>query len=591
MPHIQTYSRLPSRKNDFRRVKVSTITALLVLLAISGVSNTSQAAASHFDTSLIHQDISVLAADSLEGRKVGSAGEKKAARYIIEQFKEIGLKPAGDDGAYTQAFDFTSEIKPGPNNTLKIGSRELKIDDDFIPLDNSHVGAFAFDSLVYVGYGIELDSVDHHDYADKDVEGKPVLIERFAPDGNEPHSAYYEVATIDAKIAEATKHGVSGIFFFTPEDQDDILPHRMRSHPAERDIPIVFLKRTVFDNDLATPDALARAEISGNVDLERIKSTGHNVAGLLTGGKPGADKKLVIVGAHYDHLGWGGPGSGSLYTGKEPQIHNGADDNASGTAGMIEMARYFATKKSDLDYSLLFLSFSGEEAGLLGSNYFVKHPTIDLEKVSFMINMDMIGRLREEKGLPVQGVGTSPAFKDYFENYSGDFKITTSESGVGPSDHTAFYNAGIPILFFFTGSHKQYHKPTDDVDLINFAGEADILNFVSACIERFAASQAKLEFTRTKDDAPGKSPRFSVTLGVMPDYTWEEKGLHIDGVTEDKAADHAGVLTGDTVIKLGDYAIDDIYAYMAALAKFRKGDSTTVVVDRDGKEITMTLVF
>jgi len=574
-----------------RLIRASAFAALSVLFAISTEVSASAKKAPQFDTTLLYQHISVLAADSLEGRKVGSEGERKASRYIIEQFKQIGLEPAGDDGSFKQAFDFTSAIKPGANNTIKIGSHELKINDDFIPLENSHVGSFDFDKLVYVGYGIELDSVDHHDYAGREVEGKPVLIERFAPDGNEPHSPYYEVATIDAKIAEATKHGVSGIFFFTPEDQDDILPHRMRAHPAERDIPIVFLKRTVFDSERPTPEALADAGISGNVDLERIKSTGHNVIGFLKGGKPGADKKIIVVGAHYDHLGWGGPGSGSLYTGKEPQIHNGADDNASGTAGVIEMARYFAAKKADLDYSLLFLAFSGEEAGLLGSNYFAKHPTVDKENISFMINMDMIGRLREKKGLPVQGVGTSPAFKEYFENYSGDFKITTSESGVGPSDHTAFYNVGIPTLFFFTGGHKQYHKPTDDVDLINFSGEAEVLGFVASCIERFAAGHDKLAFTRTKDDAPGKSPRFSVTLGVMPDYTWEEKGLHIDGVTEDKSADHAGILAGDTVVKLGEYAIDDIYAYMAALAKFHKGDSTTVVVDRDGKELTMTLVF
>ena len=460
------------RGNYCRLVKATAFAAFSVLLATSRGAGSALKEASQFDTTLIYQHISVLAADSLEGRKVGSEGERKAARYIIEQFKQIGLAPAGDDGSFKQAFDFTSEIKRGPNNTIKIGAHDLKINEDFIPLENSHVGSFDFDKLVFVGYGIELDSVDHHDYADKDVAGKPVLIERFSPDGNEAHSAYYELATIDAKIAEATKHGVSGIFLFTPEDQDDILPHRMRAHPAERDIPIVFLKRTVFDNDHQTPEALAKEKISGNVDLERIRSTGHNVAGFLKGGKPGADKKIVIVGAHYDHLGWGGPGSGSLYTGKEPQIHNGADDNASGVAGVIEMARYFAARQADLDYSLLFLTFSGEEAGLLGSNYFAKHPTVDKENISFMINMDMIGRLREEKGLPVQGVGTSPAFKEYFENYSDDFKITTSESGVGPSDHTAFYNVGIPTLFFFTGAHKQYHKPTDDIALINFSGEA-----------------------------------------------------------------------------------------------------------------------
>ncbi len=558
------------------------------LLSLAGISSVVEAV--EFDSTVIREHIAVLSADSLEGRKVGSEGEAKAAEYIIEQFQQIGLKPAGDDKSFKQAFEFTSEIRFGPSNSLKIDSRELKIGDDFVPLKISHVGDFSFTSLVYVGFGIELDSVEHHDYEGIDVEGKAVLISRFAPDGNEPHSAYYDAATIDAKIAEATKHGVSGIFFFTPEDQDDSLSQRKRSHPTERDIPIFYLKRTVFDDKHSTPEALASSSFSGEADLQRIKSTGHNVLGFLAG-KKATDNRTVVVGAHYDHLGWGGPGSGSLYTGKEPQIHNGADDNASGTAGVIELARYFASKADELDYSILFMTFSGEESGLLGSNYFVKNPTIELDDVTFMINMDMIGRLKEEKGLPVQGVGTSPAFKEYFEKYDGDFKITTSESGVGPSDHTAFYNGGVPTLFFFTGAHKQYHRPTDDVGMINASGEASVLTFVSSCIERFAASTPKLEFTKTKDDAPGKSPRFTVTLGVMPDYTWEEKGLHIDGVTEERAADIAGILSGDIVVKIGEYEIADIYAYMAALSKFRKGDTTQVVVDRDGTELTMTLIF
>jgi Peptidase family M28/PDZ domain len=565
---------------------------IVTLISFTGSSFSAAGAAEvvEFDSSIIRNHVAILSADSLEGRKVGTVGEEKAARYIIEQFQQIGLKPAGDDNSFKQAFDFTSEIKFGPANALTVDSRELKLNEDYVPLKSSHIGDFSFENLVYVGYGIELDTMDHHDYEGKDVEGKAVLIERFAPDGNDPHSAYYEAATMDAKIAEATKRGVSGIFFFTPEDQDDSLSQRKRSHTAERDIPILYLKRSVFDANHATPKALAGVSFAGKVDLQRIKSTGHNVLGLLAGERSDGSR-IVVVGAHYDHLGWGGSGSGSLYTGKEPQIHNGADDNASGTAGVIELARYFASKKSELDYSLLFMTFSGEESGLLGSNYFVKNPTIDLENVNFMINMDMIGRLKEEKGLPVQGVGTSPAFKEYFENYDEDFKIVTSESGVGPSDHTAFYNGGVPTLFFFTGAHKQYHRPTDDVDLVNASGEAKALTFIASCIERFAASKEKLEFTRTKDAAPGKSPRFTVTLGVMPDYTWEERGLHIDGVTEERAADVAGVLAGDIVIKIGEYEIVDIYAYMAALSRFRKGDTTQVVVDRDGIELTMTLVF
>ncbi|HSH00677.1 MAG TPA: M28 family peptidase [candidate division Zixibacteria bacterium] len=554
-----------------------------------------------FDAELIKAHISVLAHDSLEGRKVGTESERKAAAYIAGQFAEIGLDPAGDPGAYLQHFEFTSEIRDGANNALAIDGRALQLDDDFQPLISSKVGDFRFEGLVYVGYGIEHDSLDHHDYQDKDVAGKAVLISRSSPDGDDPHGPYYNYSSLDAKVAEALQHDAAGVFFFTPEGDDDVL----EGGPVKRvvpmkDIPIVFLKRTVFDDTHPTPEALAQATFELTIDLERVKDTAMNVVGTLTGGGAAANERIVVVGAHFDHLGWGGKGSGSKYLGEEPQIHNGADDNASGTAGMIEMARHFAEIKDDLNYSLLFIGFTGEEFGILGSSHFVKNPTIDLENVDFMVNMDMIGRLDTAKGLMTMGSGSSPTFQEYFDAYKENFengkysdslKILVKESGVGPSDHSAFYNSDIPVLFFFTGQHEDYHKPTDDTEGIDFAAETKVLDFVAARIEQFASEPEKLVFQKTKNDAPGKSPRFTVTLGVMPDYLWEEKGLRIDGVTEGGPADLAGVHKGDIVVQLGEYEVHDIYAYMAGLAHFRKGDSTTVVVEREGERIEMPLVF
>ncbi|MCH9031063.1 MAG: M20/M25/M40 family metallo-hydrolase [candidate division Zixibacteria bacterium] len=537
--------------------------------------------------------ISILAHDSLEGRKVGSASEIKAASYIRRQFSSIGLDPAGTNGSWYQPLEFTERIDIGKENSLVVDGQKYILEDDFRPLKNSLNGSFKFDQLVYVGYGIEQDSMEHHDYERKDVEGKAVLIKRFAPD-DDPHGPYANHASLDSKIAEALKRGAKGVFFFTPEGEDEDMPALRRRRVSEKDIPIIFLKRTIFNQDRPTPEALAQSEFSGNVDLIRRKNTGINVLGTVKGGKVGADERYVVIGAHFDHLGYGGKGSGSLYAGSDRLIHNGADDNASGTVGVIELARHFKSRQNDLDYSLLFITFTGEESGLLGSNYFVKNPTIDIEKVSLMINMDMIGRLeREEKGLGVFGVGTSPAFSKYFNAYDtlSDFKLNTKKSGIGPSDHTAFYNAGIPVLHFFTGSHQDYHKPSDDIEKIDAEAEAEVLEFIAELVDRFANGKDKLEFSKTKDDAPGASPRFTVTLGVMPDYLTEVKGLRLDGVTEGKPAGIAGLLAGDVIVQMGGYTIDDIYAYMTALSRFRKGDSTSVIVEREGKRIKYPIHF
>lgn len=576
-------------KNLMKMFVISTLLSLAIAGAGGGGGAISLAAI--FDSTKIAAHISFLAHDSLEGRKVGSAGEKIAAAYIQRHFEELGLKPAASDGSFQQTFEFTADIVEGESNSLSIGGRELELGVDFRPLRSSGSGEFSFEEMVYVGFGIENDSMDHHDYADKDVSGKAVLISRYSPDGNQPHGAYSVQSGLDAKMAEASKRGASGIFFFTPEDQDDTLPRMSMKRFTARDFPVVFLKRSVFGDEFPTPEKLVTAKFAGEVDLVRVKKNGVNVLATVTGGGENNEGRYVIVGAHFDHLGWGGKGSGSLYAGDEPQIHNGADDNASGTSGVLELARYFNQKRAELDYNLIFLAFSGEESGLLGSNYFVKNPSIDMEKAMFMVNLDMIGRLDPEKGLSVMGVGTTPVFKEYFDNYEGDFKVSTKESGAAPSDNTAFYNHGMPVLFFFTGSHKDYHKPSDDAELVDNEGVTAVLEFVAERIENFAAEPEKIIFTKTKDAAPGKSPRFTVTLGVMPDYLWEEKGLRIDGVTTDRPADLAGLLAGDIVVELGDYPIDDIYAYMAALASFRKGDSTTVVVDRDGEKLTMDLVF
>lgn len=302
--------------------------------------------------------------------------------------------------------------------------------------------------------------------------------------------------------------------------------------------------------------------------------TGRNVAGFIDNG----GEHIVVIGAHYDHLGYGS--EGSLFRG-EPAIHNGADDNASGTAAVIQLARILKAQKSKYNY--LFLAFSGEENGLWGSNYFSKNSTVDLAKVNYMINMDMVGRMNEEKTLAINGTGTSPLWAESLNKVNSDsLKLVTSESGVGPSDHTSFYLQDLPVLHFFTGQHEDYHKPTDDADKINYDGLVLVIRYIERLVDELNGEE-KLAFTKTKDSS-GDSPRFTVSLGVVPDYLFDGAGMRIDGVTDGKPAAAAGMKKGDVVVKLGDSTIVDMMSYMRALSGFKAGQQTIVEYKR-GEEL------
>ncbi len=303
-------------------------------------------------------------------------------------------------------------------------------------------------------------------------------------------------------------------------------------------------------------------------DVEGV--TGRNVAGYIDN----KGTSTIVIGAHFDHLGYGS--EGSLHRG-EPAIHNGADDNASGTAAMIQLAKILNIK--DSPYNFLFLAFSGEENGLWGSNYFSKNSTVALEDINYMINMDMVGRLNEESTLAINGVGTSPAWVDAIETANTDsLKLVTSESGVGPSDHTSFYLQDIPVLHFFTGQHEDYHKPSDDADKINYEGLVRIVRYIERLIDELD-EQERLAFTKTNDSS-SDSPRFSVSLGVVPDYLFDGEGMRIDGVTDGKPAAGAGMEKGDIVVKLGDSTIVDMMSYMRALGGFKAGEKTVVEFKR-----------
>ena len=300
-------------------------------------------------------------------------------------------------------------------------------------------------------------------------------------------------------------------------------------------------------------------------------------------------KYTIVIGAHYDHLGLG-LDHNSLDANPEGKIHNGADDNASGTAGVIELARYFATNKKKEKYNFLFICFSGEELGLIGSKKWCDKPTLSLDSINYMINMDMIGRLNDSTNkIIIYGVGTSPTWVPLIDKMKSPLSVKKDSSGIGPSDQTSFYLKNLPVLHFFTGQHSDYHKPSDDAEKINYEGEKKVLEYIVKLIEETEA-MPKLTFSKTKSPDT-KSTGFKVTMGVMPDYVFEGKGMRIDGVSDNKPAFKAGLKQGDVVIKLGDDDVDSVQTYMKALSKFKKGDNTKVKVMRGKEELEMSITF
>lgn len=328
------------------------------------------------------------------------------------------------------------------------------------------------------------------------------------------------------------------------------------------------------------PKTDPHSEVAYTINPEDSTVTGTNVLAFIDN----QAENTIIIGAHYDHLGYGS--DGSLHRG-EKEIHNGADDNASGVAVMLDLAAKL--KQTNTSNNYLFMAFSGEEMGLLGSNYFTKNATMDLSKANYMINMDMVGRLKQDSTLAVYGVGTSPLWKQTLSSTNPGFKLIENESGVGPSDHTSFYLHDIPVLHFFTGQHDDYHRPGDDSEKLNYEGMSAISSYIFDVITDLDKSE-KLAFTKTKNESE-ETPRFKVGLGVVPDYLYDGEGMRVDGVSEDKPAQKVGLQKGDVVIKLGDSTIVDMMSYMRALSVFTAGDSTQVVVKRNGETVEAVVQF
>ena len=527
----------------------------------------------------LKKHISTLASDDFEGRETGTEGETKAANYITKQFKAIGLKTKGESGYY-QTFKFNSGAEFGSSTQLIVNNYIFKNGEDFYPLPYSG-NAVVTNYISRVGFGIVDSKLERDDYRGKlNIAKRIFLIESGTPDGNTPHGKFGEWSDLRKKIDLAISRGAAAIIFINSDTAQTDPKADWLNHTTPVAIPILFAKGKAAE--LLRDSVVTNCTIGA--DIIHIEKEGKNIIGFV-------DNKAgytIVIGAHYDHLGYGG--EGSLYRG-ERAIHNGADDNASGTAALIELAKF--VKANGLKgKNYLFIAFSGEEKGLLGSNYFVKHPTIDLGYVSSMINMDMLGRLKEEdKALIINGTGTSPQWKNWIDSIpTGDMRLKTTESGVGPSDHTSFYLQNIPVLHFFSGTHSDYHKPSDDEDKINYEGEMQIIDFIETILRK-ADKSNKQVFTKTKDDENEDAPKFKVTLGVVPDYSFEGSGMRIDGVSDDKPASKAGLLSGDIVIQLGENKVVDMMSYMKALGKFNKGETTKVKVLRGKTEVEKDITF
>jgi hypothetical protein len=501
----------------------------------------------------------------MEGRRTGTPGEKLAYEYLSSQFKNVGLIPKGDSDSYIQAFRIDEGKQVLPATHFVINENSLDKTTDFFPFifsSDGNVKAEASPAFQEKGMPWLLD-----------------IKEMLEKNKNNPH---FDLEDSIRKTALGfEKKGASACIVYNSGNTEDDLKFDGKSKIPPLKIPVVYLSKKVANKFLK--DNSASLNLDMQVSLGNKERTGHNVIGYIDNGAA----HTIILGAHYDHLGYG-EDHNSLWTGK-PEIHNGADDNASGTAAVLELAKILKNSKLKKN-NYLFICFSGEELGLYGSKYFTENPTIPLDAVDYMINFDMVGRLNNSThGLTIGGYGTSPSWGKLLPEKTKSLNVKFDSSGIGPSDHTSFYLKDIPVLFFFTGTHADYHKPTDDADKINFEGEFRVLQYVENVLKETNASD-KLAFSKTREPKM-ESAHFTVSLGFMPDYTFSGTGVRADGIIDGKIAQKIGMKAGDVIVKLGDFNITDINNYMTALSKFKKGDTTKVTVMRGKEEKSFDVVF
>jgi aminopeptidase YwaD len=558
--------------------------------------------------------IRFLSDDKRAGRYPGTRESKDVIAYLINQLKSYGVQPAGEGSSFKQTFSILDSVKIGRNNSFKINDRPLNIEEDYIPLwfsGNSSLSA----EIVFAGYGINLitDSLVWNDYKDLNVEGKWVMVMRHNPERENPHSTYAPHSDLHKKMIEARDRGAAGIIFISQVEDSTLIPFKYIPGYSKSGIPAIHISNEIADDILSTVGSsrkvlqnkmnrnlksesfrISDIKISSNVELKNIYSRAANVIGKIVSRNHKYRDEYIVIGAHFDHLGYGGPGSGSLKPDTNA-IHNGANDNASGTAGLLELAHKLQNNRQLLKRSILLIGFDAEEKGLLGSKYFIQNPTVEKHNIVTMINMDMIGKMKDSTVI-IGGVGTSPIFEKILDSLSKDsgLKFEYNQAGYGPSDHASFYSENIPVLFFFTGDYNNhYHLPEDDWPSINLKGERQILNVIHNTVINLSRQDSKPSFTLA---GPKKQQtqrnNNKVKLGIIPYYGATIDGLKIDKIYDPNGpAAKAGIRAGDIIKSINKKPVKDIYEYMKRIEGLKKGQNVPVDIKRDGKIIMLTVWF
>ncbi len=545
---------LPTLMLRFSLFTLTAISCLQPAMAQRKKEKKAQAKANATTEANLRRHIGILAADSLEGRRTGTPGEEKAVAYIESYYRQLGI-PGAAQGSYRQPFVVDEGKVCAPSVSCTLNDEQLRLQEHFFPLAWSASGAVEGAASVALR-----------------ESGSPWWIdlkEEMEANANNPHFLAEQWLRDQAKAA-ATK-GATALLVYNSGSKDDGIKFNGKDRSDAVAIPVIYFTKKAVEQLKISDDATL--QVQARVAFEGKQRNGINVAALINNNA----SQTIILGAHLDHLGYG-EDANSRHTG-EAAIHNGADDNASGTAAVLELARILKEKK-DLPFNILLLHFSGEELGLYGSKYFTDHPLTNLKEVNYMINLDMVGRLNDSsRALTIGGIGTSPAWGKLLQlDSQKDFLVKIDSSGTGPSDHTSFYRKDMPVLFFFTGLHTDYHKPSDDAQRINYKGTTDIVNYIVRIVGNTPA-QEKLAFTKTREQQMGTG-RFRVSIGIMPDYTFSGQGVKADGVIDGRPAQKAGIQAGDVIIQLGDHLITSVETYMQALNRFEKGQSTTVTIKR-----------
>ncbi|MDX6444890.1 MAG: hypothetical protein QOH71_1964 [Blastocatellia bacterium] len=612
----------------------------------------------------LRQVITYLASDALEGRRTGTPGANDAAHYIAGEFNRVGLRPGlqmarpartrGENQArYLQPFPYVASVELGNNNLLYVNPGRADdiaaymVGRDWMPLGFSSNASVKGAEMVFAGYGISSSALKYDDYAASNAKGRVAIVFSGTPDGDNPHGQFVRAGEIRFKVAAARAAGAQGLLIIATEEKlkDDRLALLSYDNKGEAGIPVVVISKQLAAKLMGSRDQLAdfenaadsrkananadmRLPVRGlkldlSVNLLKRESPSFNVVGILPGNDPKLKNEAIVIGAHYDHLGMGGEGSGSLSA--STGIHHGADDNASGVAALIELARMLSSQR--LRRTVVFVAFSGEEEGLIGSNYYVNHPIVPLANTVAMLNMDMIGRMKGN-ALIVGGVGTAQEWRSMIDagndlqgmtvslNGAADraglpkgvpivtgsngsavvsmdprkkFALTLNQDGYGPSDHSSFYGKQLPVLFFFTGSHNDYHKPSDTAEKINYEGEASIISFVDRIVRDLDRNDKRPTYAVAKSDSQGRSGGFRVYLGTIPNYAESNDGLRLDGVREDSPASKAGLKAGDRIVKMGGHEVKNVYDYTYALGEMKAGQEYEVEIVRGNERLTLRI--